>query len=136
MHPADLTLADKAALRYDLLLGDIVFEVDGCDFSALWGWIPIIDFAASLRRISSEMTTSKRADAVFEFTESDATLQFQRTNNRVIISASYVPCRAEVPIAEFALAVAAFSRRLVDSIEQKYPSLLQNKELRSLLPVK
>jgi hypothetical protein len=120
-HPADLALADKGALRYDFLLGDVVFEVDGSDFSALWGWIPIIDFAASLRRISSEMTTSNSADAVFEFTESDATLRFQRTNNRVMISASYVPCRAEAPIAEFVLAVEAFSRRLVDNIEQNYP---------------
>ena len=134
MREVDLAVVDEGALRYEILLGDIIFEVDNCDFSALWGWVPLIDFGASLREISSEIQAGKTGDETFEFTESEATLRFQRTNNRVKISASYVPCLAEVPIAEFALVVDAFWRRLMSTIEKEYPSLFRNEELQRLIP--
>lgn len=131
----DLSVVDEAALRYDLLLGDIVFETDSCDFSAPWGWIPIIDFSVSLRQIIDDIAAHRSVGAVFEFTESDATLRFERTNDKLMISASYVHCVSEVPLDEFVSAVDLLLRHLIRSIEQTYPSLLQNKKLPALLAI-
>jgi hypothetical protein len=47
----DLRGADEMTLRYDCFLGDVVFSVDEADFSARWDWVPVFDFALSLRAI-------------------------------------------------------------------------------------
>ena len=41
----DLSTADDSELHYDLFLGDVVIQIDGVDFSARWGWVPVLDFA-------------------------------------------------------------------------------------------
>ena len=35
-------------LHYYAFYGDITFIVDGADFSAKWGWVPVLDFAVCL----------------------------------------------------------------------------------------
>ena len=40
--------ADDVALRYYLFRGDQIIIINGVDFSARWGWVPLLDFAAAL----------------------------------------------------------------------------------------
>jgi hypothetical protein len=130
---ADLEAADEAALRYDMLLGNIVFETDICNFSASWGWIPVVDFVVCLRQILHHLSKAQFAEAAYEFTESDAQLRFERRNGILVISASYAPCKAEVSLNELASAFDQLLRQLIQNLQETFPSLLQNKVLRSLL---
>lgn len=50
----DWTWANEALLRYDSFLGDIRFVVGDSDLSMNWGWVPVFDFALSLRFISRQ----------------------------------------------------------------------------------
>lgn len=130
----DLCKADEGDLRYYALPADIIFKIDGCDFSAK-GFIPVIDFAASMHHVVKELVDNENVDTIFDFTESEATLRFQSTDGAVTISASYATGQAKVPIREFSEAVEAFSHRLVENIKQEFPSLLQNKVFLNLLDV-
>lgn len=67
-----LRSADEMTLRYDCFLGDVVF-VDGVDFSARWGWVPVLDFALHLWAIAGGLVSE--AEELFEFTESDAAIE-------------------------------------------------------------
>jgi len=87
----DLAEMDIASLRYRALIGDIVLNVNGQDFSARWGWVPILDFDLSLLQIQKELKESPDAMCLFEFTESEATLSFARDGDQVVIGASYSP---------------------------------------------
>src|SRR5258708_6528053 len=119
----ELASADETALRYYLLFGDIIFEVDGHDFSAKWDWIPIVDFAASLRLTVNELAENDTADSIFDFTESDATLRFKRDKEVVTVSADYAPGEARVSFEEFKSAVGNFVRRVGRELCDQYPSL-------------
>jgi len=44
----ELVSASESELRYSLFLGDVVFRVGDADFSANWGWVPVLDFALGL----------------------------------------------------------------------------------------
>jgi hypothetical protein len=44
----DWATADEMTLRYYVFFGDQIFVIDGADFSARWGWVTILDFAAGL----------------------------------------------------------------------------------------
>src|SRR5438552_13405056 len=131
----NLASADNASLRYEVLLGDIIFKTGQCDLSAKWDWIPLIDFATSLRQIVDELIEKDGTETIYEFTESDATLEFKREGSAIIVSASYAPCHATVPLVELAAAIDSFSRRILETISREFPSLLQNKILPRLLPV-
>lgn len=41
---ADLSSADASDLHYKLFLGDMVFRIGESDFSAPWGWVPVLVF--------------------------------------------------------------------------------------------
>lgn len=128
----DLTAADELALRYQLLLGDIVLKIDVCDFSAKWEWIPIVDFIASLKHIISLLAKGDVNDATFEFTESNAAIHFKREGDDILITANYVPCKAYVPLEDLRTAVNAFARRVLEELCQKFPALRQNVSFRRL----
>lgn len=68
----DLAIADESTLRYDVLLGDLILQINGVDFSAPWGWIPLLDLANGLKVMCDELLTGE-PETVFEFTESDFT---------------------------------------------------------------
>jgi hypothetical protein len=132
---ADLAILDQTTLRYHTLPGDIVFDANGQDFSARWGWVPVLDFDLSLQEINNELRDRDDAITTFEFTESDAVLNFARDGEHILISASYSPSVARVPLVEFTSAVQAFHHRLVRDIRTNFPRLLQNKQAREVLRI-
>jgi hypothetical protein len=122
----DLANADEMDLRYSVLLGDVVFKEGSHDFSARWGWVPIVDFAASLRGIAAGLDERDCAEATFEFTESDATLSFRRKGEAILITSSYSLGEARVPLRDLVAAVDAFAGRVARELSQRYSSLARN----------
>lgn len=114
-------------IEYDLLLGDIIFEIDGVDFSAPWGWIPVLGFARQVMSIIDSLRESESWN-VFQYTESDAEITFRRYGNGVSIHTNYTPGK-EVTV-EYQLlnsAVRDFASKMLDELANDRPSLLRNR---------
>lgn len=123
---ADLATVDEMTLRYELLLGDVILKAEDMDFSARWGWVPVLDFAASVRQIAEQLTESDGIEANFDFTESNAEIFFKRRGNLILISTNYASGEVQISLTEFGAAIADFVSRVAKELSRLYPSLTQN----------
>lgn len=121
----DLAHADETALRYKAFLGDLFFTINGADFNAPWGWIPILDFALAFSDIVDELARGA-TESSFEFTESDECLFFVNHGKSVIVSCSYNQQRAVIPLANLIEAGKSLTQRIYDEQSQAHPELLDN----------
>ena len=128
---ADLATAEETDLRYYVAPGDVVLSTDKTDLSANWGWIPLVDFALALREIADALSEAEGSET-FEFTESDATLQFDRTGDKVAITSSYAPGEIVVPLSAFKDQANEFARRLDKELLRKHPELEMNPDYQRL----
>ncbi|HEY6842238.1 MAG TPA: hypothetical protein VI114_13530, partial [Chthoniobacterales bacterium] len=112
-------------LRYYAATGDIIVRNDQADLSARWGWIPLIDFALALRKIAATLTIEQGRET-FEFTESDATLQFDRHGHGMTITGSYAAGEISVSFTVFVDQAKDFARRLDAELVAKRPELKLN----------
>lgn len=124
-NSSNLSAADETDLRYYAATGDVILRKDQNDLSARWGWIPLIDFALALRKIAGALALTEGSET-FEFTESDATLRFERRGQQIIIRGSYAPGEITVPFAEFSEQARDFARRLDAELLAKCPELRRN----------
>jgi hypothetical protein len=120
----DLRHASESELRYECFLGDVTFVADGVDFSARWGWVPVLDFAVGLRSLASELVELREAS--FEFTESDAAVHCERTDHDVTIDANYAPGRAHLRFTELQVETRRFELRVIAELAADNPTLAQN----------
>jgi len=81
VRAAAATTVTDTDLRYYLFPGDVAFVVGACDFSTNWGWVPILDFASALLWLLDDLDES--GPRHFEFTESDATIDFRLSDEIV-----------------------------------------------------
>ncbi|NJL27738.1 MAG: hypothetical protein HC897_07500 [Thermoanaerobaculia bacterium] len=121
MREVNLRDVSANALHYDLFLGDVTFQSKGADFSACWGWVPVLDFASAMLRIVVALEHSGRQQ--LEFTESEAVLNFERSEDQVRISASYTSATAIVPYQDLRVAVATFAQKAVTELGAEFPEL-------------
>ena len=121
----NLAAADETELRYYAATGDVILRNDQSDLSARWGWIPLIDFALAWREIAEALAVMEGSET-FEFTESDATLRFERRGEEIIIRGSYASGEITVPFAEFGERAQDFARRLDSELLAKCPELRRN----------
>ena len=121
-NSTDLATADETDLRYFAATGDIILREGEIDLSARWGWIPLIDFALALREIAEALSETDESET-FEFTDSDATIQFERKAQELVVSASYVRGEFRVPLTVFTEQVKDFGRRLDRELLAKRPAL-------------
>jgi hypothetical protein len=128
----DLAAATEGELRYSLFTGDVVFRIDDADFSANWGWVPVLDFALGLEFVTLELWRGEE-EAEFDFTESESTIRFRRDGRDVFISASYAPHRAVTHLDDLIGAVRAFRKRVVDDLSSIHPQLRVNSAMRNLI---
>jgi hypothetical protein len=128
---SDLGTAEETDLRYYVAPGDVVLGSDQTDLSANWGWIPLIDFALALREIAEALSESEGSET-FEFTESEATLQFDRIGDEIVITSSYAPGELRAPFSVFQSQVDEFARRLNKELLQKHPELELNPDYQRL----
>ena len=124
-NSSDLAAADETELRYYAATGDIIIRNDQVDMSARWGWIPLIDFALALRKIAAILTVEEGRES-FEFTESDATLRFDRHGHGMTITGSYAAGEITVSFTVFADQAKDFARRLDAELVAKRPELKLN----------
>jgi hypothetical protein len=120
----DLRTAEVSSLRYHCFLGDIVLRIDDVDLSTHWGWVPVLDFAVALHAIAHALDAEPHG--AFGFTESDATLEFDRDGDVVKVRASYAPGIGEVPYVEFVDAADRFLGRVVGDLTSAHPALAEN----------
>lgn len=130
----NLATIDEIALRYDLFLGDIAFTADNCDFSANWGWVPIVDFMACMNAIVIDLLNDVRL-LHFEFTESDAKITFRNDGSMIRIASTYADGSCHVSLEEFARKVISETRRLREELLASYPELSANPVFDKLLPI-
>jgi hypothetical protein len=119
---AEWCMASEGDLRYDAVLGSVIFRIDSVDLSARWGWIPLLDFALCLQQVALHLG-SDESEAKFEFTESSDVIRFARTGSVIHVSCTYAVGVADVPLDAFRTAVVSFAHRLVCASEQAFPSL-------------
>jgi hypothetical protein len=129
----DWAKADETTLRYRAFLGDQIFVVNGADFSAKWGWIPLLDFAAGLVAITRGLVAGE-AEVAFDFTESDAHLQFNRQGSNTLITSSYSNATATVPMSELEQAASSYAERVLREAISLYPALKANHSLAGWYP--
>ena len=130
-HELDLRAADELTLRYDAFPGDVVFRVDDEDFSAQWGWVPVLDFALALGTVTERLDSHDHE--LFEFTESGATIDFRRDDGPIAISASYTQALARIPLFELSNAVDEFFDRVAEGLQAEHPQLAENEYFTSLI---
>lgn len=129
---ADLSSVDAPELRYKLFLGDVEFRIDEADFSALWGWVPVLDFAVALRSIVRSLPRTH--EEAFDFTESDATLRFVHRDEIVSVTSNYAQglIGAKASIKELGQAADEFFERVMEDLYREHPELKSNPEMEAL----
>lgn len=129
----DWAKTDETTLRYRAFLGDQIFVVNGADFSAKWGWIPILDFAAGLVVVARGLAAGE-TELAFDFTESDAHLQFNRQGSNTLITSSYTNATATVPTNELEQVARSYAERVLKEAMSSHPGLKANRSLASWYP--
>ena len=119
-------------LRYRVALGNLIFHVGNKDFSADWGWIPLVDLAANFAEIVRKLEGGS-ASETFEFTESDAWVRFERKGEKVLVSTSYGEGVGEIALHSASAAVKSFRERLRSDLVTKHPQAAHNAAVRKLL---
>jgi hypothetical protein len=122
---------DETTLRYRAAPGDILLRGPEADFSTEWGWVPLVDFVLALRDIVAKLSRGER-ETNFEFTESEATLQFLRKGEEVHLTASYAPGEIVTPLSHFHDSVHRVAGRLKKELFAKYPELAKHKLIQNL----
>jgi hypothetical protein len=128
-----LAKATEVDLRFRVALGDLILAAPPSDFSARWGWIPLIDFVVSVREIISHLRRGGTRSR-FEFTESEATLSFARHEADLVITASYAPGDLRVPLTSFAERLRWFEGGLRADLVKEHPALDHHPVFNRLLP--
>jgi len=118
--------ADETMLRYNAFLGDIKLRVDGIELGTDFGWVPIVDFAVCLKQIVVNLGVSETGEALFDFTESDAAIRFERKGQYVEIGPNYTTASGKVLFGDFVAAVKAFVAHLRADVINRFPSLGSN----------
>jgi hypothetical protein len=128
----DLRTADEMELRYCCFPGDILFTVGEVDFSARWGWVPILDFVAGLRRVASALDAGT-TEAQLGFTENEEEIYFKRVDSDVQVTATYTPGTAAVSLQALSAGIERFARRVSGDLQSNHPELAKNPAARELL---
>lgn len=122
---------DSAGLHYESFLGDILLEQGEVDFSAFWGWIPLLDFVHCVTMILDSVSVGSKER--YEFTESDAWLEFDRVDiETVCIKSEYAPGSILVPFADLRDLVGKAGASLMAEIETRCPGIVDNKSYQEI----
>jgi hypothetical protein len=126
-----IATADEMDLRYSFFLGNIHFKYECNDFSANWEWIPILDFAASMKYICKELSLGKEL-MQFDFTESAAAMVFELFHDELRITTNYAEGRIVIPFKEFCEVIDLFWLKVVRECGEGFPALKQNNAFHKL----
>jgi hypothetical protein len=128
----DWSSVTEEDLRYRVALGNLLFRVGDKDFTVEWGWIPLVDLAASFAEIIRKLEGGS-ARETFEFTESDAWVRFERKGEKVSVSTSYGQGVGEIGLHSTSEAVKSFRERLRSELIRQHPQAANNTAVKKLL---
>jgi hypothetical protein len=120
----DLSDASEEDLRYSYLLGDVDLRSGDIDLSANWGWVPLLDFVASLITLLRRLPTTREES--FEFTESGSQLRFYLKDGWVEIRSNYEPGIIRIPYEDLMRRATDFAVDTVKTLREAAPSLNRN----------
>ncbi len=106
-------------LRYNFLLGNVMFKTDQDIINMDWEWIPLLDFSLCLYEINKKLSNRESLIQVFEFTESAEIIEFLNTADNLKISPSFSSNNIEIPINEFDSGVRNFYYKIGLLIKEK-----------------
>jgi hypothetical protein len=129
----DLAAADETALRYRAFPGDQILRIDGVEFSAEWGWVPLLDFASALVEAVARLE-SGAADAAIDFTENDARIMLRGDGAAIAVSCTFRDGVARIGRAELAAAARNHAARLLADLSGRFPRLRANSDLTRWYP--
>lgn len=116
-------------IRYNFLLGKIMFVTSNATIKIDWDWIPLIDFSYSLNEILQNLNVNEYLDEYFEFTENSENIGFIREKECLQITTSFDPIVIKIAFTEFARAVKKFnfdiSNYIKTNIDQELPNILK-----------
>jgi hypothetical protein len=128
----DWSAVTEEDLRYRVALGDLIFHIGQKDFGAAWGWIPLVDLAASFREILRKLEGGTLSET-FEFTESDAWIRFERKGEKVLVTTSYGEGLGENSLTALSEAAKSFREELHKELVKRYPQAAHNAAVKKLL---
>ncbi len=79
---------------------------------------------------------SKGNELTFEFTESDAQLQFNRQDKNIFISSNYCDVKSTVSLIEFNDAVTSYAEHVLNEALNAYPALKANSSFQTWYPIR
>ena len=123
-----LVMMDETDLRYGAFLGDFVMIANAEESRTDWGWVPLLDWYLAMRHICNDLSSENDGVRTFEFTESDALIEFTKKGSSLTIMPSYESWIGSVSFDEFSHAVDDLGERIFRDAASKYPQLLANKE--------
>ena len=129
ISPADSISEED--LRYRLFLGDVTFEVGGCQLGTAWGWVPILDFVLGVRWIVAEL--KRVSSSMFEFTESEHSLRFERNAETVSVSATYAQCVGECRYSELDSSSLAFALEVANDFTRHSPEVARSEAFKKVV---
>ena len=125
--------ADETMLRCYCFHGDQILIIDGADFSARWGWVTLLDFAAVLVYVCKALRCE--TSATLDFTESEAELKFDRLGDQVSISATYTTATATITLNQLSSAAYEYASRILKAAIEVEPALAKNRQLKTWYPM-
>ncbi len=121
----DLSKVDNTQLDYYLFTGDIIFKINEMDFSANWGWIPILGFAMNLYDISKKISSVK--ESRLSFTENEDYIFFEMINKDYIrLTASYTGSFAVISLVELHCESRNFLLKVLCDLRSRWSDLNDN----------
>ncbi|SRR6266508_5071695 len=122
---SELADAEQLELHYYHFRGNLTLKINQLDLSARWGWVPILDAAVAFAAIVDALATSGALEE-FEFTESTDRIRFQRDDDVVRVSASYIQGETAIDHAELQVASSQFRTRVLNDLVARFPELRTN----------
>ncbi len=128
----DLAAADEMQLRYYAFPGDQILRIGGVDFSAAWGWVPLLDFAAALAHAARRVATT--GEEAIAFTENEARIVLRSHGETVTVSFSASDATATVRRDALDRMAHRYAARLLSELSSRFPELLRNRGLARWYP--
>jgi len=122
---------DETDLLWRTFMSRVVIKGQDADLSPEWGWTPALNIAIRMSEIANALENNESAE--YEFTESDATLNFSRSGDTVKITSNYAEGAIEVKLGEFQTAADAALSKLYAYLVRHYNGLDKNPTLQEIM---
>ncbi|WP_139131623.1 hypothetical protein [Micromonospora halophytica] len=127
----DLGVVSEMDLRYEYFWSRIEFTVDGVDLGSRWGGMPLLDFAASIKRVPDSISRNGRAE--IDLTESSTIISFVRHSGLVRVSDTVSQDVCCCSMSDLLDAVSAFIDKVATTLVGAHPDIKNNEFFKELV---